>query len=287
MTGERPASTALASVRHRVVVSCQASPGNPMRSAAVMARIAASVVSAGAGGVRIDSPEHIMAVKEAVDTPLIGLWKEGRDGVYITPTLGHARAVVKAGADIVAIDGTGRPRPDGHDLARVIDRLHAELGAVVLADVGTVAEGVAAAESGADAVATTLAGLYVHPGIRMGADGTSGPALDVVATLAGRLDVPVIAEGGIVVPGQARAALDAGAWCVVIGKAITSPGWITARFLEAVGHPDGRPSRVSGEQAGASTVRSARRRRGRGQVSRHPDGGGSGDGRPGGTPCGT
>jgi N-acylglucosamine-6-phosphate 2-epimerase len=285
MTGERPASTALASVRHRVVVSCQASPGNPMRSAEVIARIAASVVAAGAGGVRIDSPEHIAAVKEAVDTPLIGLWKEGRDGVYITPTLRHARAVVKAGADIVAIDGTSRPRPDGHDLAQVIDRLHADLGAVVLADVGTVAEGVAAAEWGADAVATTLAGLYVHHGLLGGADGTSGPALDVVATLAARLDVPVIAEGGIIVPDQARAALDAGAWCVVIGKAITSPGWITARFMEAVGSPDGRSARLA---AARPATRPAGERPGHAGHDRGdgPPRGGSGDGRPGGTSCG-
>jgi N-acylglucosamine-6-phosphate 2-epimerase len=215
-----------------------------MRSAQVIARIAAAVVAAGAGGVRIDSPEHISAVKLAVDTPLIGLWKADSDGVYITPTLAHARAVVEAGADIVAVDGTGRPRPDGRELAQVVRLLHAELGAVVLADIGTVAEGLAAAACGADAVATTLAGLTG------GAGHPDGPALEVVATLAASLDVPVIAEGGIAMPSQARAALDAGAWCVVVGRAITSPGWITERFVEAVSHRDGRPARPAAEPAG-------------------------------------
>jgi N-acylglucosamine-6-phosphate 2-epimerase len=215
-----------------------------MRSAQVIARIAASVVAAGAGGVRVDSPEHIAAVKQAVDTPLIGLWKADGDGVYITPTLNHAREVVEAGADIVAVDGTGRPRPDGRELAQVVRLLHAELGAVVLADIGTVAEGLAAAACGADAVATTLAGLTG------GAGHADGPALDVVATLAASLDVPVIAEGGIATPSQARAALDAGAWCVVIGKAITSPGWITERFVEAVSQLDGRSARAAAEHAG-------------------------------------
>ena len=238
MEAERAVGSALASLRHRLVVSCQAPPANPMRTASVMARIAASVVAAGAGGVRIDSPGHISEVKRAVDATLIGLWKAGGDGVYITPTLEHAQAVVGAGADIVAIDGTGRPRPDGHDLAQVIRQLHAEFGAVVLADVGTVAEGIAAAASGADAVATTLAGLTGEPRLQ------DGPALEAVAELAARLDVPVIAEGGITSPAQAREALSAGAWCVVVGKAITSPDWITAKYVEALAPEwvaDGQP----------------------------------------------
>ncbi|MFR7669960.1 MAG: hypothetical protein ACLU0O_03745 [Collinsella sp.] len=37
----------------------------------------------------------------------------GTRASYITPTLRHARACVAAGADIVAIDATDRPRPDG------------------------------------------------------------------------------------------------------------------------------------------------------------------------------
>jgi len=231
MATERTVGPALASLRRRLVVSCQAPRGHPMRSASMMARIAASVVAAGAAGVRIDSPEHISEVKRTVDATLIGLWKADGDGVYITPTLAHARAVVEAGADIVAIDGTGRPRPDGRDLANVIRLLHTELGAVVLADVGTVVEGIAAAACGADAVATTLAGLTGEPRQQ------DGPALHAVAALASRLDVPVIAEGGITSPDQAREAFDAGAWCVVVGKAITSPDWITARYV-ANGQPE-------------------------------------------------
>ena len=228
MAAERTVGPALASLRHRLVVSCQAPRGHPMRNPSVIARIAAAVMATGAAGVRIDSPEHISEVKRTVDATLIGLWKADGDGVYITPTIEHARAVVEAGADIVAIDGTGRPRPDDRDLTAVVRLLHDELGAVVLADVGTVAEGIAAAACGADAVATTLAGLTGEP------PQEDGPALDVVAALAATLEVPVIAEGGITSPVQARGALDAGAWCVVVGKAITSPDWITARYVEAM-----------------------------------------------------
>jgi N-acylglucosamine-6-phosphate 2-epimerase len=139
------------------------------------------------------------------------------------------------------MDGTGRPRPDDHDLAQVIRLLHTELGAVVLADVGTVAEGIAAAACGADAVATTLAGLTGEPNRQ------DGPALEAVAALAARLDVPVIAEGAITSPVQAREALDAGAWCVVVGKAITSPDWITAKYAEAIGGWDEDQSKAARE----------------------------------------
>jgi N-acylglucosamine-6-phosphate 2-epimerase len=235
MAEPRGGSEALAQLRYQVVVSCQASPGSPLRRASVIARMAASVVAAGAAGVRIDSPEHITAVKKAVVAPVIGLWKAGAGGVYITPTLKHARAVVGAGADIVAIDGTGRPRPDGLELAEVIRRLHGEAGAVVLADVASVADGVAAAECGADAVATTLVGLVDEDGTDgSGPAASQPPALEVLAELAATVNVPVIAEGGITSPEQARAAIASGAWCVVIGKAITSPDWLTARFVQAV-----------------------------------------------------
>jgi len=234
MAEARGAGNALAQLRHRVVVSCQASPGSPLRRAFVISRMAASVVGAGAAGVRIDSPEHITAVKRAVDVPLIGLWKAGAHGVYITPTLKHALAVAKAGADIVAIDGTARRRPDGLGLAEVIRRLHSDVGAVVLADVASVADGLAAAECGADAVATTLVGLVGNDADGSEAPALHGPALGALTELVARVDVPVIAEGGITSPAEARAAIACGAWCVVIGKAITSPDWLTARFVYAV-----------------------------------------------------
>lgn len=44
----------------------------------------------------------------------------------------------------------------------------------------------------------------------------------------------MIAEGRITTPELMRAAYDAGAHAVVVGGAITDPGQITRRFLEAV-----------------------------------------------------
>lgn len=232
----RPAS-ALASIRGRLVVSCQAAPADPMHDPSVIAAIAASVVAAGAGGVRIDTPEHIEAVRRRCATTVIGLYKAGSDDVYITPTFEHARAVAEAGADIVALDATARPRPDGSTLAQTIARLHGELGVPVMADVSTVDEGIRAAAAGADVVSTTLFGELgdgAHGfGERPNGSG-EGPELDGLAELASSVDVPVIAEGRIAAPAHAVAAFERGAWAVVVGKAISSPSWIVKQFVSAL-----------------------------------------------------
>jgi N-acylglucosamine-6-phosphate 2-epimerase len=160
--------------------------------------------------------------------PIIGLWKDGTDGPYITPTLEHALAVSAAGADIVAIDGTLRPRPDGRLLADVIAAIHTEAGRLVMADVSTIEEGEAAQAAGADLVATTLAGYT--PYTRR----DDGPDLDLVHDLASRLWIPVVAEGRIGTPDQARQAIERGAWAVVVGTAITDPAAIASLFVAEV-----------------------------------------------------
>ncbi len=58
--------------------------------------------------------------------------------------------------------------------------------------------------------------------------------LSLIQDLARRLSVPVVAEGRIHTPAQARAALDCGAFAVVVGTAITHPTTITSWFVEAL-----------------------------------------------------
>jgi len=217
----------LARLEAALVVSCQARPGDPMRDPRVSAALAQAVVSGGAGGVRIEGVDDVSAVRAVVDVPLIGLWKDGAEGVYITPTVAHARAVAAAGADVVAIDGTGRARPDGNSLADTIAALHAD-DIVVMADVSTVDEGLAAQAAGADLVASTLSGYTPT------SPPPDGPDLALVAQLVRALDVPVVAEGRISTPEQAAAALDAGAFAVVVGTAITRPAVLTAQFVDAL-----------------------------------------------------
>jgi N-acylglucosamine-6-phosphate 2-epimerase len=212
-----------------LIVSCQAQPTSSLYGPDPMARMATDAAAAGAAGIRANGPADVAAIRRAVSVPILGINKTGdRAGVYITPTVAAAAEVVRAGADLVAIDGTMRTRPDGSTLAEQIAGIRDRLGVPVMADVDGYEAGLAARAAGADLVATTLSG-YLGPGPvpRL-------PDLDLIVKLAAELDCPVVAEGRYWTPEQARAAIDAGAYAVVIGTAITNPGAITSRFLEAV-----------------------------------------------------
>ncbi len=85
------------------------------------------------------------------------------------------------------------------------------------------------AEAGADLIGTTLAG---YTGERKK---TVGPDLELLGILSvADLGCPVVAEGRIHTPDQARAALDAGAFAVVVGTAITHPATTTGWFVDAM-----------------------------------------------------
>ena len=120
-------------LKGKLIVSCQAYMGEPLRHPETMAQMARACELGGAGGIRCQGLSDISAIKGRTEVPVIGIWKEGHEGVYITPTLRHARACVAAGADIVAIDATDRPRPDGKTLEDTVRPLK-EDGVLVMAD---------------------------------------------------------------------------------------------------------------------------------------------------------
>jgi N-acylglucosamine-6-phosphate 2-epimerase len=62
----------------------------------------------------------------------------------------------------------------------------------------------------------------------------AGPDLELVKRLSSALTVPLFAEGRISSPAEARAALDAGAFAVIVGGAITRPQQITQRYAAAL-----------------------------------------------------
>ncbi|MEW2180939.1 N-acetylmannosamine-6-phosphate 2-epimerase [Streptomyces sp. NPDC005406] len=226
MTAQELAAT----LRGKLIVSCQAPPGDPMRETSTLVRLALSAVAGGGAAIRANDPEVVAAITAVVDLPVIGLWKDGDTGVFITPTVRHALAVAGAGAAVVAADATDRPRPDGSTFAELVEAVHTA-GALVMADVSTLAEGVAAAGLGADFVSTTLSG-YVP-----GTPKQTGPDLDLVSALSAAIDVPVVAEGRINTPAEAAEALTRGAHSVVVGTAITAPTALTARFVEGITRP--------------------------------------------------
>ena len=61
--------------------------------------------------------------------PIIGLVKREYSGFdpYITPGLAETREVLETGAEIVAFDATGRPRPDGSSIADAIELMAGQL----------------------------------------------------------------------------------------------------------------------------------------------------------------
>ena len=216
-------------LRGGLIVSCQALPHEPLFGAGIMARLAVAAQAGGAVGIRANSPADIAAIRAASDLPLIGLSKVDVPSfdVYITPTVADALAISEAGADIIALDATARPHPEGLT-ADFIRRVRAETGLPVLADISTDDEALEAQEAGADFVSTTMSGYTPY------SPQSQEPDLDLVRRLAAVLTVPLIAEGRIATPEQARAALDAGAWAVVVGGAITRPQQITERFARAL-----------------------------------------------------
>ncbi|OEV06489.1 N-acetylmannosamine-6-phosphate 2-epimerase, partial [Streptomyces oceani] len=130
----------IASLRGQLIVSCQAYPGESLRDADTMRRMALAVLAGGAAAIRAQGLDDLYAIRAATSVPLIGLWKDGEAEVRITPTAHHVTAVARTGVDVVALDATARPRPDGGDLATSVRAAH-EVGCLVMADVSSYDEG--------------------------------------------------------------------------------------------------------------------------------------------------
>ena len=205
----------IANLKGKLIVSVQAYPGEPMRHPETMAQIARAAEIGGAAAIRCQGLSDISAIKGRVDVPVIGLWKEGHEGVYITPSLRHARACVMAGSD-------------GLSFAETIAALR-EDGTLVMADCGSFEDAQRAVDAGVDIVSTTLAG-YTGDRVK-----TDGPDLELLREVVAAFpDVPVICEGRVHTPEQAAAAIEAGAFAVIVGTAITHPTSITTWFKAAV-----------------------------------------------------
>jgi N-acylglucosamine-6-phosphate 2-epimerase len=219
----------LAALEGGLVVSVQAPEDSPLRQTSVLVAIARAAEAGGAVAVRAEGGAVVAAIKTSVAVPVIGLRKREVAGseVYITPELADAHEVAAAGADILAIDATLRPRPGGVTSGEFLETLRRELRQPVLADVDSLEAGIAAHDAGAAAVATTLAG---YTG---GASPPEEPDLELVGRLAAELECPVLAEGRYGSPAAVRDALDAGAFAVVVGTAITDPLALTRRFAAA------------------------------------------------------
>lgn len=216
---------------HRgLVVSCQPVTGGALDHDAIVLAFAQAARDGGAAALRIEGAPRVARVARALALPVIGIVKRDLDSspVRITPWRSDVQALADAGASVIAVDATDRPRPCA--VAELLAQVH-EAGALAMADCATEAEARAAAAMGFDIVGTTLSG-YIGPG-----PVPSEPDLALVTRLADPLHgigCPLMAEGRFNTPAQARSALAAGAWAVTVGSAITRPEWITGWFVDAL-----------------------------------------------------
>ena len=187
---------------------------------------------AGAKMIRTSSSRDIIEIKEETGLPVIGLIKREYPGFQgrITMTMREVDECMAAGADIVSIDCTDCMRGDGLTPAEFLKTVREKYkNIIIMADCATFDEALAAYEAGADLVGTTMNGYTPQT-----ASEADDPNFELVARLAKALPCPVIAEGRIHTPEQARKMLEQGAWAVVVGGAITRPLEIASRFMTAV-----------------------------------------------------
>ncbi len=218
-------------LKGKIIVSSQAMPGEPFYEETCMKAMMQSVVNGGAGGLRVAGARDVKNAKE-FGLPVIGLTKPDklpenwRSVVYITPSLKEVRELIEADADIIAFDGTTRPRPNC-TLEDIINEIHTA-GKLAMADISTLEEGVNAEKSGADIISTTLAGYTDESGIA-----GETPDFELLEKLVKTVKKPVILEGRIWSREDVQKGFELGAHCVVIGSAITRPQLIVKRFLGA------------------------------------------------------
>jgi putative N-acetylmannosamine-6-phosphate epimerase len=202
-----------------LIVSVQASERSPVDHPETLTRLARASAQQGVKVLRLEGLKNTRAIRQAVKMPCIGLLKRRYpdSDVYITPTLQDVDTMLDLGCEIIALDGTARPRPHGQTLERLIAHIHHRKG-LAMADCDTPASARGAAAAGADLIGTTLAGYTPDRAP------TLGPDLELVRELvAARLGKPIVAEGRYSQRWQVEAALAMGAVAVVVGGAVNDP----------------------------------------------------------------
>lgn len=216
-----------------LVVSCQALKHEPLHSSFIMSKLARAAMEGGAVGIRANSKKDIIAIKQEVSLPMIGIVKRDyKDSeVFITATKKEIDELLESGCEMIAMDSTKRNRPQGETLSELVEYCRGKNSSIqLMADISTLEEAEFAQQLGFDCVSTTLHGYTSY---------TAGTKLynndfEFLRAVIREIDIPVIAEGNVRTPEMFKRCLELGAASVVVGGAITRPKEITARFLDAL-----------------------------------------------------
>ncbi len=222
----------LEAVKGKLIISCQALPNEPLHSSFIMSRMAKAAAEAGASAIRCNSVVDVQAIQGIVDLPIIGLDKVDYPDapIYITPTIKEMRGIASTGAEVVACDVTGLPRPNGETLAQIVATMRSEYpDTLLMADTASLDDVREANELGFDIIGTTM---YGHTPATEGhniADDDFAYLKEVIKLA----KAPVIAEGKIDTPAKVTRVLELGCYSVVVGSIITRPQLIAVPFVEA------------------------------------------------------
>ena len=221
------------SVYHKLIVSCQALPEEPLHSSFIMGRMAVAAKEGGAGGIRANSVEDIKEIQKNVDLPIIGIIKRDYPGyaVRITPTIREVDELMQVEPDVIAVDATCRVRPDG----KRIEEFYAEIREkypqqLLMADCSTMKEMLFADELGFDFIGTTLVG-YTEESKGSHIETND---FELIRALIQQVKHPVIGEGNIDTPQKLKRVMEIGVYSLVVGSAITRPQLITKNFTDAL-----------------------------------------------------
>jgi len=217
-------------IKGGMIVSCQALEDEPLHSSTIMMRMSKAAQMGGAVGIRANTPQDCIEIKENVKLPLIAIYKKvhGDSNVYITPTIEEVRSLLPVNAEIIAVDATRRPRPDGKTLEEFFKEIKKVYNGLIMADISDFEEAIEAERIGFDIISTTLSGYTEYTLNR------PRPDIELIEKLKGVVKIPIIAEGNVETPELAAKCLKAGAWAVVAGGAITRPQLITKKFVDSV-----------------------------------------------------
>lgn len=220
----------LKAIKGGLIVSCQALEDEPLHSSYIMMRMAKAALEGGAIGIRANSPEDCKEIKNNVNLPMISIYKRvyGTSNVYITPTINEVKELLPIKPEIIAVDATRRERPDGKSLEEFFKEIREVYDGLLLADISDLEEGIKAEKIGFDMVSTTLSGYTDYTLDR------SKPDIELIKSLRESIKIPIIAEGNIDSPENTMKCLEAGAWAIVVGGAITRPQLITKKFVEYI-----------------------------------------------------
>ncbi|MGE6613474.1 N-acetylmannosamine-6-phosphate 2-epimerase [Peribacillus sp. NPDC076916] len=218
-------------VKEELIVSCQALPEEPLHSPFIISKMALAAMEGGAKGIRANTKEDILAIKNEIVLPVIGIVKRDYEDsdIFITATHKEIDELIESGCEMIAVDATHRIRPNGISLQELIHYAKEKAPNVeLMADIATVEDAIQAEKLGFDCVSTTLHGYTAD---------TSDHKLyhddfSLLKNILDQVSIPVIAEGNVMTPEMYKRCLTLGAHSVVVGGAITRPRDITRRFVE-------------------------------------------------------